>query len=95
MFNSILCKSRLVKTKQRINRLNIFLFLANYLLESIDESVQPCDNFFKFACGTWLKNNRIPDDSKFLFKKLYHKKINNLFYSKPVLKIHSMCYELN
>ncbi len=40
-----------------------FDFLANYLFESIDESVVPCENFFKFACGTWLKNNRIPDDS--------------------------------
>lgn len=40
-------------------------FLANYLLESIDESAQPCEDFFQFACGTWLKNNRIPDDSKY------------------------------
>ena len=50
------------------------LFLANYLLQSIDESVRPCENFFKFACGTWLKNNRIPDDSKFqyfLYQKIY------------------------
>ncbi|CAF1531755.1 unnamed protein product [Rotaria sp. Silwood1] len=36
---------------------------ANYLLESIDESIEPCENFFQFACGTWLKNNRIPDDT--------------------------------
>ncbi|CAF3997804.1 unnamed protein product [Rotaria magnacalcarata] len=36
---------------------------ANYLLESIDEGVQPCEDFFQFACGTWLKNNRIPDDT--------------------------------
>ncbi|CAF1361307.1 unnamed protein product, partial [Rotaria sp. Silwood1] len=36
---------------------------ANYLLESIDNSVEPCDNFFQFACGAWLKNHRIPDDA--------------------------------
>ncbi|CAF1624746.1 unnamed protein product [Rotaria sp. Silwood1] len=35
---------------------------ANYLLESIDKTADPCDNFFQFACGTWLKKNRIPDD---------------------------------
>ncbi|CAF1051487.1 unnamed protein product [Adineta ricciae] len=37
---------------------------ANYILESIDETVDPCENFFEFACGTWLKNNRIPDDAE-------------------------------
>ncbi|CAF1080903.1 unnamed protein product, partial [Rotaria sordida] len=36
---------------------------ANYLLESINKTVNPCDNFFEFACGTWLKKNRIPDDA--------------------------------
>ncbi|CAF4111817.1 unnamed protein product [Rotaria sp. Silwood2] len=36
---------------------------ANYLLESIDKTAEPCENFFEFACGTWLKKNRIPDDA--------------------------------
>ena len=27
---------------------------------NIDQSVQPCDDFFKYASGTWLKNNPIP-----------------------------------
>lgn len=39
-------------------------FLANYLLESIDEKVDPCEDFFEFTCGTWLKKNRIPDNGK-------------------------------
>ncbi|GAB3573895.1 M13 family metallopeptidase [Hymenobacter daeguensis] len=29
-------------------------------LANLDRSVAPCDNFFQFASGTWLKNNPIP-----------------------------------
>ncbi len=54
-----------------------FFYLANYLLESIDESIEPCENFFQFACGTWLKNNRIPDDS--LLKYFVYLKKKSLF----------------
>lgn len=36
---------------------------ADYLIESIDESADPCENFFQFVCGTWVKNTRIPDDA--------------------------------
>ncbi|UJR32874.1 hypothetical protein I4U23_020335 [Adineta vaga] len=36
---------------------------ANYLIESIDETIEPCEDFYHFVCGTWIKNTRIPDDS--------------------------------
>ncbi|CAF4082240.1 unnamed protein product [Adineta steineri] len=35
---------------------------ANYLIESIDETVDPCEDFYQFACGTWIKNSRTPND---------------------------------
>ena len=42
-----------------------FLYdVADYLIESIDETVEPCEDFFHFVCGTWIKNTRIPDDGK-------------------------------
>uniref|UniRef100_A0A913IE97 Neprilysin n=1 Tax=Strongyloides stercoralis TaxID=6248 RepID=A0A913IE97_STRER len=30
--------------------------------ESIDEKIDPCEDFYDFACGKWIANNDIPDD---------------------------------
>ena len=29
---------------------------------SMDRSVDPCVDFFKYSCGGWIKNNPIPPD---------------------------------
>jgi putative endopeptidase len=31
-------------------------------LTSLDRSVDPCQDFYKFSCGGWMKNNPIPAD---------------------------------
>jgi hypothetical protein len=36
---------------------------AGYLLDSIDQSVDPCEDFYQFTCGTWLNTVRIPYDA--------------------------------
>lgn len=34
--------------------------VAEYIRNSIDSTVKPCDDFFKFCCGGWIKRNPIP-----------------------------------
>lgn len=36
----------------------------NFLDDYIDSTVNPGDDFFKFAMGTWLKNNPIPESER-------------------------------
>ncbi|XP_055546148.1 endothelin-converting enzyme homolog isoform X1 [Wyeomyia smithii] len=37
------------------------IFAASEILHSIDTTVNPCDDFYGFACNQWIKNNPIPD----------------------------------
>ncbi|XP_046572209.1 endothelin-converting enzyme 2-like isoform X2 [Haliotis rubra] len=35
---------------------------AASLINAIDFTVDPCENFYEFACGNWMRSRTIPDD---------------------------------
>ena len=39
-----------------------FAHAAAKLIENMDEANDPCDDFFEYACGNFLKSKVIPDE---------------------------------
>jgi len=42
--------------------LNSLPYTPSLDLHAMDRSAQPCENFYQYACGTWIKDNPIPPD---------------------------------
>ncbi|XP_055944796.1 endothelin-converting enzyme 1-like isoform X2 [Argiope bruennichi] len=38
------------------------ILAASRMLDKMDPTIEPCDNFYQFACGNYLSRNTVPDD---------------------------------
>ncbi|KPI97453.1 Endothelin-converting enzyme 1 [Papilio xuthus] len=37
------------------------IYTASEVIRALDETKNPCDDFYEFACGGWIRNNPIPE----------------------------------
>ncbi|XP_058045141.1 endothelin-converting enzyme 2 [Ahaetulla prasina] len=37
------------------------VIVAGKILEALDPDIKPCDDFYQYACGGWIKRNPLPD----------------------------------
>ena len=38
-----------------------FVFPAAEIIQGMDITADPCEDFYRFACGGWMDSNAIPD----------------------------------
>jgi len=50
------------QTASTVQPLDAIPYLPSLDLTDLDRTVNPCEDFYKFSCGGWQKNNPIPPD---------------------------------
>ena len=67
---------------------------ASYMLSSMNQNANPCENFYEFACGRWVLSNPIPD-GRSLWGMFNQPEQENQLVIKNVLGTSNLDHRLN
>lgn len=66
-------------------------FSAANFIDIIDDSVDPCNNFYQFVCGAWKRKNVLPAGKSYYDVIEKRREVDNILMKGECSNIHNTC----